>query len=303
MSAMTAAVMPWSRALVLCTVALAFQPAVRRLAGRPRTLHMGIMDMPRREALAKSSLPLAVAGLFCGAPSCRAGVEWSIQLLPNPSDWKTTKRLESVVRIRPETVLLASQPQLGLEVKIIKVPLGQAASASFSPEDQLTLSQFFEAAAERKDLTPGDGERGVADTVLRSLRRQAEAGTSALRQVYPAEFGDAAPKLYKRFSNKADRQRAYVRFGFESDTCPRLDVDGGCETKLERRRHVSVVTVGLETQARTLTERQMMDSGEMEFRQIDVLWLCTASSPARRWDETERTLNQVVDSFLVPVDS
>lgn len=42
----------------------------------------------------------------------------------------------------------------------------------------------------------------------------------------------------------------------------------------------SVLTVSLESQARTLEEQRRMDAGDMEERYIDTLWLFTASAPA-----------------------
>ena len=90
---------------------------------------------------------------------------------------------------------------------------------------------------------------------------------------------------------------------FHPDTCKRLDVDGVCDPpRPERRRHLASVTVGLEKQARTLAERQAMVDGEMELRQIDVLWICTVSAPVAQWAEASPTALEVLDKFRVDSD-
>lgn len=86
---------------------------------------------------------------------------------------------------------------------------------------------------------------------------------------------------------------------YDSDTCPRLDVDGGCEGRPEKRRHQAVVTVALETQARTLAERQQMENGELEMRQIDVLFVLSVSAPEVKWDEAEPVASAAASSFAV----
>ena len=59
------------------------------------------------------------------------------------------------------------------------------------------------------------------------------------------------------------------------------------------------------SQARTLAERQLMQDGEMEARQIDVLWLLTISVPLKNFqsrDVVAKAAAQVLDSFTVQVD-
>ena len=65
---------------------------------------------------------------------------------------------------------------------------------------------------------------------------------------------------------------------------------------------MAVVTVGLETQARTQAELQAMEAGEMEVRQIDVLWVAAASAPVKRWEAAAPAIESAIDSFIVPLD-
>ena len=47
---------------------------------------------------------------------------------------------------------------------------------------------------------------------------------------------------------------------------------------------------------------QAMEAGEMEMRQIDVLWVCAASAPVAKWGEAEETIVRALESFSVPID-
>eukprot|EP00614_Pseudopedinella_elastica_P010991 CAMPEP_0172593462 /NCGR_PEP_ID=MMETSP1068-20121228/12660_1 /TAXON_ID=35684 /ORGANISM="Pseudopedinella elastica, Strain CCMP716" /LENGTH=293 /DNA_ID=CAMNT_0013390995 /DNA_START=129 /DNA_END=1010 /DNA_ORIENTATION=- len=222
-------------------------------------------------------------------PALAAG-DWEIDL----AGWKVTKKLDSVVRIQALTVLSATYADLGLELTLRKVPLGASAASTFDPNDQFALASVF---ATQKEPAEGDKEK-VVSVMMRSLESQANSQRTTLRSVKAAN--DETPATYVRYI-KALPQR-YVRYGYESHTCRRLDQDGGCEGKTEARKHLAVVTVGLETQARTLAERQAMEDGEMEGRQIDVLWLLTISAPVNRWKEAGPVALLTSKSFSVNVD-
>ena len=86
-----------------------------------------------RRALAAGALTTALP-----RPAFAAD-EWRLGVL---KDYSVTKKQASSVRIRPETMLTATGEN-DTELKLLKVPLGRAAAASFAPEDQLVLAKYF----------------------------------------------------------------------------------------------------------------------------------------------------------------
>lgn len=239
-------------------------------------------------------------------PAAFANAEWDIDLV---SGWKISKKLDSVVRIQALTVLAANNADLGLELSLRKVPLGATAASAFPPNDMLALATYFAANnaqdnnAPSSSTSPGTnmGAKDMEAIMRRSLEAQAQSLRTPLRAVYDAV--GSGPEAYSRFSKGRVLPQRYLQYAYESDSCRQLDIDGGCEGRPERRRHLAVITVGLETQARTLAERQAMEDGEMEARQIDVLWLLTMSAPAVRWPTAEPAALAVARSFSVLSDS
>ena len=69
------------------------------------------------------------------------GPEWRCRSCSalDSGEWKVSKRQQSSVRIRPETMLSATDAR-GREIKVIKVPLGRgAASSSVRPQYRLRI--------------------------------------------------------------------------------------------------------------------------------------------------------------------
>lgn len=131
-----------------------------------------------RQAAALSTTPLsrrqagclvAAAGLPAREAWAVGGAEWRCDL---PADWAVQKRQESSVRIRPETMLVASSGSQ--EVKLLKIPLGRSAATSFEPPEQVELSRYF---ASRQSGIP---ERRIAEIFASSLARQAANPASPL---------------------------------------------------------------------------------------------------------------------------
>ena len=139
--------------------------------------------------------------------------------------------------------------------------------------------------------------------MVKSVNNQAASGRSTVREVFPdaTKAENTFFESYSRFGESGNEARKYVKYSYETASC-KLDIDGGCARKPERRRHIAIVTVGLETQARTQQELQAMEAGEMEMRQIDVLWVCAASAPVAKWGEAEETIVRALESFSVPID-
>lgn len=258
----------------------------------------------RRTALVGlSSLGGALAAPLEGL----AKAEWSIDV----KDWKVNKKLDSVTRIKALALLQASfgDPAIA-ELKVTKVPLGSMATGTFEPKDQFALADYFD-----EKVNTGKGSAAdVARIMRRSIEAQAAGGRSTVKAVFPDATATSGSdfEAYSRFDNgkKAatggesggQALRRYVKYSYETSSCARLDVDGGCDAKPERRRHVAVVTVGLETQARTQAELLAMEAGEMEVRQIDVLWVAAASAPVKKWDQAAAPIAAAIDSFTVPLD-
>ncbi|KAJ1459474.1 hypothetical protein M885DRAFT_511465, partial [Pelagophyceae sp. CCMP2097] len=209
------------------------------------------------------ALPLPFACALRAAPAS-AAAEWSVGAL-NERKFDVTKKQESSVRIRPEVMLLASDAS-GTELKLLKVPLGRAAASSFEPEEQLALAEYF---ADRK-RAESTGASGVAAILARSLQKQVDSPASPLKAATVDVSGAAA---VARFG------RRYVAYDYNTEGCRKLDEDGGC-VGASKRVVSAVVTVSLESQARTLEEQRRMDRGDLEARYVDTLWIFTASAPS-----------------------
>ena len=232
---------------------------------------------------------LALGSLALGPPPAQGGAEWIVGALQDKS-WSVSKRQESSVRIRPETMLVATTDKSDRELKVVKVPLGRSAAPSFDPDDQYDLARFFASRGDAEKL----GAARIQGIMAKSLERQAKNPASPLQAVAmdPA-FGAAA------VATRGGRR--YVSYAYETDGCRRLDEDGGC-LRRSKRAVAAAVTVSLESQARTLEEQRRMDRGELEDRKIDTLWIVTCSAPAAGIDDATRgQLRGAVDSFEVLV--
>ena len=176
-----------------------------------------------------------------------AAAEWTCDL----GDFKVTKRQESSLRIRPETMLTATS-DYGRELKLLKVPLGVAAASSFGPDDQIEMSRYFSSKQEAERI----GTKRIADIFRQSLLRQVKSPSSPLLDV-SLDTNDA-----KVVTKKG---RRYVTLKYATDGCRKLDEDGLCVGRAKRIADV-IFTVSLESQARTLEEQRRMDSGDLEVR-------------------------------------
>lgn len=240
------------------------------LAAMPRALTLHPQERaaasPKHSLSRAQTISLGGLGLLSlRPPPAVAKAEWACALDP-ASELKVEKRLESSVRIRPETMLLATNAKTQREVKLVKVPLGQSAAASFDPPEQIELSRYFSSRQAAEALGPGR----VAAIFRRSLEKQVASPRSPLEGI---EFDESKASVAAR------NGRRYVAVDYVTYGCRRLDEDGACVGR-SKRLATSVITVSLEAQARTNEERRRMDRGDLEERSIDTLWLFTASAPA-----------------------
>jgi len=213
------------------------------------------------------------------------GSEWSLAL---PPDWKIVKKLDSTVRIRSETVLIAQEEGLNAEIKINKVPLGMDAIGNFSPEDQLVLSSYF---------TNERGNSKSQSVVLKAMQSSLESQVASPK---------SALKSFTMLAEQSKEYRdelghRYVMYGYIGDKCVGpLDYDGYCEDGYSKRKSVAVVTVALELQARTSQERRLMELGELERREIEVLWICCLTAPEKKFiGSVGKLLEDIVGSFEI----
>lgn len=239
-------------------------------------------------------LPRRQLGALCSvaiAPQAAVGAmaEWTCPL--DKQEWTIAKRQESSIRIRPETMLLASDGSKR-EVKLLKIPLGRAAVNSFEPEEQVELARFFASKRAADDI----GVEKVAGIFRNSLDRQAKSDASPL---IAASVNVPSAVLETR------QNRRYVTVDYDTDGCRRLDEDGQCVGRAKRVAN-AVITVSLESQARTLEEQRRMDRGELEARYIDTLWILTASAPTTSkagkvvdLDAARQRLRGITSAFLV----
>lgn len=155
------------------------------------------------------SLPGVVLATWASPALARP--EWACAL--DQQDFKIEKRLESSVRIKPETMLVASDAKKQREVKLVKVPLGRTAVTSFTPDEQIELSRYFAS----RQAAEAIGSSRIADILLRSLQRQAASPRSPLESV------DLDPSSV---SGKTRNGRRYVSVDYVTDGCRRRDEDG-----------------------------------------------------------------------------
>ena len=232
----------------------------------------------------RRALGAGAAAAALGPRPARAADEWRLGVI---KDYAVTKKQASSVRIRPETMLTATGDN-DTELKLLKVPLGRAAAASFAPEDQLVLAKYFSSRTDAEKIGPSK----IASIMKASLQKQASNPQSPLQGV---KLDPGAASVETRGG------RRYVSYIYDADACRRLSEDGEC---LRRgTRYVEArVSVSLESQARTLEEQRRMDEGEMEQRYVDTLWVFTASAPKGAGDAALGALRRAADSFEVVVD-
>ena len=119
---------------------------------------------------------LAAGALTTALPRpAMAADEWRLGVL---KDYSVTKKQASSVRIRPETMLTATGEN-DTELKLLKVPLGRAAAASFAPEDQLVLAKYFSSRSDAEKIGPSK----IASMMKGSLQKQASNPQSPLQGV------------------------------------------------------------------------------------------------------------------------
>ena len=232
----------------------------------------------------RRTLFTGAAAAALGPRPARAADEWRLGVI---KDYAVTKKQASSVRIRPETMLTATGDN-DTELKLLKVPLGRAAAASFAPDDQLVLAKYFSSRTDAEKIGPSK----IASIMKASLQKQASNPQSPLQGV---KLDPGAASVETRGG------RRYVSYIYDADACRRLSEDGEC---LRRgTRYVEArVSVSLESQARTLEEQRRMDEGEMEQRYVDTLWVFTASAPKGAGDAALGALRRAADSFEVVVD-
>ena len=140
-------------------------------------------------ALRTTRRALAAGALTTALPRpAFAADEWRLGVL---KDYSVTKKQASSVRIRPETMLTATGEN-DTELKLLKVPLGRAAAASFAPEDQLVLAKYFSSRTDADKIGPAK----VAAIMKVSLQKQTDqvAGDKTQSLALPAKLPDT-PKF------------------------------------------------------------------------------------------------------------
>jgi len=177
----------------------------------------------------------------------------------------------------PPSQVLAAEAPGGLQCKLLLVPFGQQASGSLGSDEQLALAKFF---------YDGDGSPAeIARTMLASAGRSPGVlGTSQLGEAQVATDGAG---------------KRYVTYSYESNRCAGEVYDGECLGAAARRTTFAAVTMSSVSQFRTKTERERMaELGQV--REVNVLWLLTASAPAGVGAEFQKSLQAIAASLSVP---
>jgi hypothetical protein len=193
-----------------------------------------------------------------------------------PEEFAISRQLESVVRVRVEQVLTAEAPG-GLQCKLLLVPFGQQASGSLNSEEQLFLAKYF-----------FDSQGSPAD-VARTMLTSAGRSPSVLSTSQTGEASLARDGAGKR----------YVTYSYESERCAGEVYDGECLGTSARRISYAAVTMSSISQFRTNTERERM-AQEGRVREVNVLWLLTASAPEGMSGDVRKSLQAIATSLYVP---
>ena len=168
------------------------------------------------------------------------GVQWRIEL---PPQFSVSRSLSSLVRVRAETALLASDEVSGASAKLLVLPFGEQAGGSLSADEQLELARYFFSAQNDADA----GARDVGAIMAASAARS--PGVAAFRPQRAPQ-----PAYYL-----ADGRR-YVRYTYTSARCAAPSVGEACDPSeaLPERRTLATVTMSGVSQFRTNTERERM---------------------------------------------
>lgn len=212
----------------------------------------------RRAAIGAASL--LTAGPNTPMPSFRpavlpaaaavvGGVQWRIEL---PPQFSVSRSLSSLVRVRAETALLATDEVSGASAKLLVLPFGEQAGGSLSADEQLELARYFFSAQNDADA----GARDVGAIMAASAARS--PGVAAFRPQRAPQ-----PAYYL-----ADGRR-YVRYTYTSARCAAPSVGEACDPgeALPERRTLATVTMSGVSQFRTNTERERIrELGQVAFQ-------------------------------------
>lgn len=228
----------------------------------------------RRTALALPSLALLPSNAHAAT---EGGVQWDLDL---PGSFAIQRRLASIVRIRTETMLSASE-ESGAQVRLLLVPLGQQVAGSLTGDEQFLLASHFFG---------GGPDGGDAQAVAKVMADSAARSPSVLgveRVGAARERTDAAG-------------RTYVEFGTEVKRCSEPLDSGECFGEALSRRTLTALTVSPISQFRTNTERaRMQELGQT--REVNVLWLLTLSAPKASFDGAlQKRFDTIAATFVVP---
>jgi len=232
------------------------------------------LALPRRTILTCGTAALL------GAPKAssaavreRGGVQWTVTL---PEEFAVSRQLESIVRVRVEQVLAAEAPG-GLQCKLLLVPFGQQASGSLDSDEQLSLARYFFDA------------QGSPTEVARTMLTSAGRSPGVLST---AQSGEAS--LARDGSG-----RRYVTYSYESERCTGEVYQGECMGTSTRRVSYAALTMSSLSQFRTNTERERM-AEQGRVREVNVLWLLTASAPEGMSGDVRKSLKAIATSLYVP---
>ena len=173
-------------------------------------------------------------------------------------------------------VLVAEAPG-GLQCKLLLIPFGQQAAGSFDSEEQLSLARYFFDG----QGNPSDVQRSLLNSVSRS------PGVVSCTQ-----RGEATAMM-------DSAHRRYVTYGYELERCIGEVYDGECLGTSSKRITYATVTMSSVSQFRTNTERERM-AEQGRVREVNVLWLLTASAPDNAGVDVQQNLAAIVASLQVP---
>lgn len=269
-----------------------------RSAGQPQQSANQCPDTQAKTRRAPTPCPLcrrpaldrfaqSLSALCSTQASDRGGVQWSVAL---PDRFTIERQLSSVVRVRVETVLSADAPN-GIQVRLLLVPFGRQAGGSLDSDEQLELATYFLDKSPTATRDP-KGDPQVSASRIAELMTASARRSPGVLSVLPTSSSKA----------QADASgRLYVRYGYAASRCSgEIDV-GECYGSVSRRRTAACVTVSSVSQYRTNTERERM-AALGQARDVNVLWLLTASAPEEAWAEpaVAREMEGIVQSLVIP---
>lgn len=231
----------------------------------------------RREGLAglATSLALPLAGVPVRAEEAPPPRVWQMKL---PEGWQVFQKFSvpPVTETRTKELLLAGDPAVGAEVKVLHIPL------MTTPQDPqgtgaLTLIEYFQIPF------PRVGRKSVINSLSKSFAKQ--PASFSLNLIGEGEDKVKLQQKYMSYEFDLRRCEGKQTYGTNGKICTRSDTGDILPT--QKFHHLTIQTV--------TPEPGMTDKASF----AEILWIVDISAPAKSWENLTEAVKIMTDSFAV----